>query len=173
MKKWTHYVCLLIIIGVFVYTGVRFVYQKAPVQLGEQAPQFELESITGEKVNLAKYKGSPVVLNFFTTWCGPCIEEMPELEKYQAKYGQHVPLLVIDRREPKQRISSFAEQNQSSLLFLLDYKDEVSKAYGINGQPETVIIDENGIVKHHIVGGMTADELAKEVTQYTKLAIKP
>lgn len=173
MKTWLQYVSLILIIGVFVYTGIRFVHQKAAVQVGEQAPLFELESISGERVNLAKYKGQPVVLNFFTTWCGPCIDELPELEKYQKKYGGQVPLLVIDRREPKERVSSFAEQHQSGLLFLLDYKDEVSKAYGIKGQPETMIIDGNGEVKRYIVGGMTADELAQEVMQYTESALKP
>lgn len=173
MKKWIQYMSILILIVMFVYTGVRFVHREAAVQLGEQAPQFELEAISGDKVSLAKYKGQPVVLNFFTTWCGPCIDELPELDKFHNQYGKQVPLLVIDRREPKNRVSSFAEQNQSSLLFLLDYRDEVSKAYGIKGQPETMIIDENGVVKRHIVGGMTAEALAKEVMQYTKSAIKP
>lgn len=173
MRKWMQYSTLLLLVVLFVYTGIRYVHLKTSAKVGEPAPAFELETVTGEKVSLADFRGKPVVLNFFTTWCGPCIDEMPELESFQARYSGQIPLLVIDRREPKNRVASFAADNKSKLSFLMDYKDDISRAYGIKGQPETMIIDGNGVVRRYIVGGMTADALANEVMTYTKSVNTP
>ncbi|MCD1261050.1 TlpA family protein disulfide reductase [Paenibacillus athensensis] len=167
MRTWVQYGILLMLVALFVYTGVRFVQRTDTVQVGEAAPAFQLETIAGGTVSLEQYKGQPVVLNFFTTWCGPCVEELPELKKFHARYGDRYPLLVVDRREPKERVTAFAASNQAPLHFLLDYRDDVSKSYGIKGQPETMIVDAQGVVRRYIIGGLTAEELAREVQAST------
>lgn len=172
MKKIVQTLTLILLIFLFIYTGITFIHKEQPLQVGDQATPFELETLSGEKLSIADYQGQPVVLNFFTTWCGPCIDELPELEKYNDLYSDDAPLLIIDRREPKNRVASFASEHQSSLLFLLDYQDDISKTFGVQGQPETIILDEKGVIRRYVVGGMTAEQIADEVKQIRGISIK-
>lgn len=133
------------------------------VEVGDQAYDFELEDTEGNIHKLSDYKGKFVVVNFLATWCDPCIEEAPELEKYQQEYGNEAPLLIIDRGEPKIRVQDFKEKMQSTSTYLLDGDDKVSKIYNVVGQPETLIIDQNGIIREKIVGPTTAEDLIETI----------
>ena len=138
------------------------------VKAGDQAYPFELEGIDGNIYKLADYKGKFVVVNFFATWCDPCVEEAPELEKYQQSYGKEAPLLIIDRGEPKMRVRDFKETTKSTSTYLVDKDDKVSKLFNVVGQPETLIIAPNGILLEKIIGPTTAEELHKKIEEYKK-----
>lgn len=129
------------------------------VEVGDQAYDFELEDTDGNIHKLSDYKGKFVVVNFFATWCDPCIEEAPELEKYQQQYGNEAPLLIIDRGEPKKRVQDFKERVHSTSTYLMDRDDKISKIYNVVGQPETLIIDPNGVIREKIIGPTTAEDL--------------
>lgn len=129
------------------------------VEVGDQAYNFELEDLDGTIHKLSDYEGKFVVVNFFATWCDPCIEEAPELEKYQQSYASEAPLLIIDRGEPKKRVQDFKVKVNSTSTFLLDRDDKISKTFNVVGQPETLIIDPNGIIREKIIGPTTAEDL--------------
>ncbi|KEF39358.1 Peroxiredoxin [Schinkia azotoformans MEV2011] len=129
------------------------------VEVGDQAYNFELEDLDGTIHKLSDYEGKFVVVNFFATWCDPCIEEAPELEKYQQSYASEAPLLIIDRGEPKKRVQDFKVKANSTSTFLLDRDDKISKTFNVVGQPETLIIDPNGIIREKIIGPTTAEDL--------------
>jgi peroxiredoxin len=129
------------------------------VEVGDQAYDFELEDTDGNIHKLSDYKGKFVVVNFFATWCDPCIEEAPELEKYQQTYAEEAPLLIIDRGEPKKRVQDFKDKINSTSTYLLDRDDKISKTFNVVGQPETLIIDPNGVIREKIVGPTTAEDL--------------
>ncbi len=134
--------------------------------VGDKAPNFELENIDGATTSLSDYEGQVVVLNFFTTWCPPCIEETEELEMYEQAYGDESPLLIISREESVDTVSAFRDEHQTTSPYLLDSDNSVSQQYSVTGQPETFVIDKEGVIREHHIGPITAEELAAMVAVY-------
>ncbi|WP_017755877.1 TlpA family protein disulfide reductase [Calidifontibacillus oryziterrae] len=134
------------------------------VEVGDVAYDFELEDTNGTIHKLSDYRGKFVVVNFFATWCAPCVEEAPELELYEQKYADESPLLIIDRGEPKKRVQDFIEEYKTTSPYLLDKDDKISKIYNVVGQPETLIIDPNGVIRDKIIGPTTAEDLAARIS---------
>lgn len=136
------------------------------VDVGDPGYDFELEDVQGNRYKLSDYKGQVVIINFFTSWCQPCVDEAPELEAFYDEYKDSVALFIVDRGESKGQVAKYIEKYDSSLIYLLDFDDKVSKKYKITGQPETIIIDKEGIIKEHITGVVTRDILTAKVQQY-------
>ncbi len=118
------------------------------------APNFTLPRLNGEIVRLSDYRGKIVFLNIWATWCPPCREEMPAMEKlYQEMKGEAFEILAvsIDAAGAK-AVGPFMKQNKLSFPALLDPKGMVKGLYGITGVPETFIIDKDGIINSKIIG---------------------
>lgn len=137
---------------------------KASAQPGNQAIDFELKDIHGKTYKLSDFKGQPVVLNFFATWCAPCIDEAPELEAFGKEY-KDAKLLILAKGESKKRMEKYIDESDSKLTYLLDTKENVSKDYSVIGQPETVIIDRNGVIVERFSGPTTKDNLIELIQQ--------
>lgn len=154
-----------VIIGLFVYAFLGLKDKTEAVKVGMPAIDFQREDINGSMVKLSDYKGKMLVVNFFTTWCPPCLEEAPELQKFEDRY-KGAKLLIVDREEPRERVQKFVQEHKSTSTYLLDISNELSKKYGVVGQPETFIIDKQGIVKEHIIGPVTYNSLVETVKKY-------
>lgn len=117
------------------------------------APDFSLkEFATGNKVSLSDYRGKIVVLNFWTTWCGYCKDEMPDLErvgKEFAKRGDAV-LLTINVQEDDAMVDDYLKENQLDLPVLMDYDGSVALSYGVGGYPSTYFIYPDGTAAYVI-----------------------
>jgi cytochrome c biogenesis protein CcmG, thiol:disulfide interchange protein DsbE len=137
---------------------------KASAQPGDQSIDFELMDVNGKTYKLSDFKGQPVVLNFFATWCGPCIDEAPELEAFGKEY-KDAKLLILAKGESKKRMQKYIGESGSKLTYLLDTKEEVSKDYNVIGQPETIIIDENGVIAERFSGPTTKADLIKLIEE--------
>lgn len=137
---------------------------KASAQPGDQAIDFELKDVSGKTVKLSDFKGQPVVLNFFATWCAPCIDEAPELEAFGKEY-KDAKLLILAKGESKRRMEKYIDDSGSKLTYLLDTKEEISKDYTVLGQPETIIIDGNGVIVERFSGPTTKDNLIKMIAE--------
>ncbi|CAM3766874.1 TlpA family protein disulfide reductase [Mesobacillus zeae] len=131
---------------------------KATVTPGENAPDFEMKDITGETYKLSDLKGQTVVLNYFTTWCAPCLEEAPELEEFGKEY-KDAKLLIIAKGETKIRMEKYVKEHNSKLTYLLDTKEETAKSYNVLGQPETMIINKEGTIVERFSGPTTKEKL--------------
>ncbi|MBU8879817.1 TlpA family protein disulfide reductase [Bacillus sp. FJAT-29790] len=141
---------------------------KVSANPGDEAIDFNLKDIYGMEYQLSDYKGKVVVLNFFATWCQPCIDEAPELEAFAAEY-KDAELLLIAKGESSKRIEKYIKETNSKLPYLLDTKEDVSKEYSVIGQPDTLIIDKNGIIVERFVGPTTKKKLIELIENISKL----
>lgn len=154
------------VIGLFVYFGISLATKGEYTGVGEAAYNFELEDINGKVTKLSDYKGQMVIVNYFATWCGPCVDEAPELEAFEQEYGDQYKLLILDLGETQDRVKKFVKEHKTTSTYLFDFNRKVSKEYNVVGQPETFIIDKEGIIREHYIGPITKDELYDLTTKY-------
>ncbi|RLB69857.1 MAG: TlpA family protein disulfide reductase [Deltaproteobacteria bacterium] len=119
------------------------------------AADFTLTNMQGEQVSLSQYRGKVVILNFWATWCPPCREEMPSMERLYQKYkDQGLVILAVSADENgKKAVSQFLQKTPYSFPILLDSDNIAQNAYGVFRFPESFIIDRNGMVVKKIIGG--------------------
>jgi len=128
------------------------------------AVDFELESIDGSKVRLSDLKGKPVVINFFTTWCVYCDRELPYFMSAKDEYADEVTFLFIDVQESISDVKNYVEKKgYDNFLPLLDSDGSVARTYGVNGYPNTIIVDADGNIAEVYRGMMGEDMLKKAV----------
>ena len=123
------------------------------------APDFELENLDGETVTLSGLRGRPVMLNFWASWCGPCRQEMPDIQQVfeDGKWKeQGLVILVINVGETPSTVREFIEGNGFSFPVLLDEDNSVARAYNIRGIPATFFIDRSGIIGDMKVGAFAS-----------------
>jgi cytochrome c biogenesis protein CcmG/thiol:disulfide interchange protein DsbE len=115
------------------------------------APAFDLVDLDGTRWSLASLKGTPVVLNFWSTWCGPCKQEHPLLLEAQARWPNVRFLGVIYEDDPA-RAQAYLRTAGSAYPHLLDPSGKVAIEYGVAGVPESFVIDRDGTILHKQVG---------------------
>jgi peroxiredoxin len=131
------------------------------LQVGALAPDFVLEDAAGEEYRLSDLRGSIVLLNFWATWCGPCLVEMPLLETgYQAYKDEGFVVLAINDGESAEPVAEFGEENGLSFPLLIDPGRVVQRLYEIRGYPSSVFVDQEGRVKFIHIGLMQNNQLA-------------
>jgi len=130
-----------------------------PLQ-GQTAPDFTLESLDNRPVTLSALRGQVVVLDFWATWCGPCVESLPHLQDIHDRYaGQGVVVLAINIHDDPEEVARFVRENDYTFTILLDPDREVADAYGVWGIPHTVVVDAQGIL-HQVPEGPAGVEEA-------------
>lgn len=168
MKKET-IVKLIVLAGVmavFIFFALSLRNSAEFTDVGEAAYNFKLEDLDGKMQQLSDYKGQVVVLNYFATWCKPCVDEAPELEAFDKEYGDQYKLLIINRGETRDRVKKYVAKYKTTSTYLFDYNQKVSKHYNVVAQPETFVIDKNGIIKEHYIGPISKIDLYNLVSKY-------
>jgi peroxiredoxin len=133
-------------------------------QKGFLAPDFALETADGETIRLSELRGRPVVMNVWASWCPPCREEMPALERvYQAYQQQGAVVLGVNSTIQDQRQDALAFTAGQGLTFpiLFDADGEVTKLYGVRALPTTYFIDAQGVIQEVIAGGPMSEALLR------------
>jgi len=161
-------VIMILVVGMFAFFGYSMVSKAKKTDVGDKAYNFQLENLEGKQTKLSDFEGKIIVLNYFATWCAPCVEEAPELEAFEKEYGDKYKLLIIDRGETRDRVKKFVEKNKTTSTYLFDYNAKVSKVYNVTAQPETFVIDKKGIIREHYNGPLTEMELYNMVKKYDK-----
>jgi thiol-disulfide isomerase/thioredoxin/outer membrane lipoprotein-sorting protein len=134
--------------------------------LGEQAPAFESTTLDGKPLKLAELAGKVVVLDFWATWCGPCVRALPEISATTAKYKDRgVVFFAVNQGEEASIIKEFFTSQKLDPPTLLDLEGKVGSAYAVEGIPQTVVIDKNGKIQvvHVGAGPGIGEKLAKEL----------
>ena len=121
---------------------------------GLPAPNFSLPDLDGQMVSLADYKGKVVLLNLWATWCPPCVEEMPSMEKlYRELKGEGFEILAVSIDESgAQDVQPFMQKHKLSFPALTDSKGAIKNLYQTTGVPESFIIDKDGILVEKVIG---------------------
>jgi peroxiredoxin len=138
-----------------------------PVAESSPAPDFTTTDLDGNAVSLSDYRGSPVVLNAWATWCGPCRMEMPDLEKlYQEYKDQDVIVLAVNMGEPQNRVAGFIKDGGYTFPVLLDESmSAVGRPYRISSIPATFFIDREGKLASIRVGAMNLAEMERRLAE--------
>ena len=126
--------------------------------VGKRLPEFALSTFQGKEITVVA-NGQPLVLNFWATWCPPCRQEMPELEKFSRQYNGKVTFYAINIQESGDKVTEFMTQNQYSMRVLADKDGAVARSFRVNSIPTTLVIDKLGIIKYRKSGPVTVVEL--------------
>ena len=122
--------------------------------VGKPAPDFSLDMLDGKKFHLAENKGQVVILDFWATWCGPCIQAMPQVERVAKEFADRgVKLVAVNLQESPKEIKAMLERQKLDVAVALDRDGVVAERYAANAIPQTVIIDRAGGVARLFVGG--------------------
>ncbi|MEK6744006.1 MAG: TlpA disulfide reductase family protein [Nitrospirota bacterium] len=156
MKKAT----LIGIIAVLAAIGFLFVYGQNSgqrvkiIREGDRAPEFRLLSLEGKEISLSSYRGKVVMVHFWATWCPPCVEELPTLERlHRAYFGKNLEILAVSVDEGGAgAVGQFMQRNKFALPVLLNPDQSVARSYGTLKFPETYLVDREGIVRKKIIG---------------------
>jgi peroxiredoxin len=120
------------------------------VKIGSQAPDVTLKDQNGRQFQLSDYRGKVVFLNFWATWCLPCIEEMPEMEAMNATFkDRKFQMLAVSVDLNWKTVNDFYKKHNLTIPAFLDPGHQVANAFKVFKFPETFIIDENGYVVKH------------------------
>ena len=127
-----------------------------PLRAPIPSADFELLNMDEEKVKLSDYRGKVVLLNFWATWCPPCIREMPSMERlHQQVDADDFKVIAVNQMEDIDQVFAFTGQLDVDPTFTIvfDTTSEVSQAYAVRGLPTTYLLDKKGNIRYRAVGG--------------------
>ena len=141
----------------------------ANVPISEDAPDFTLKTLDGPNLRLEEHRGEVLLINFWASWCGPCRQEMPVLDRLHQRYedtGFAVWGINVEGEvEPAQKL---VDKTQVTFPVLIDEGQAVSELYDLEAMPSTVVVDRDGVVRYIHRGYKPGDE-AKYVEVVKKL----
>ncbi|MGH7457813.1 MAG: peroxiredoxin family protein [Longimicrobiaceae bacterium] len=134
-----------------------------PVEVGSPAPDFAAHTLEGEPVRLSGLEGEVVLLNIWATWCGPCVEEMPSLQRLHERFrgrGFRVVAVSIDApagSSTRRKVSAFTGELGLTFDLWLDPSGDIQRLYRTTGVPESFVIDREGVIVKKVVGATEWD----------------
>ncbi len=175
-KRWLQLLVLAAFILVVGYTVGNSLFSPdkdvtSSALVGQPAPDFSLYSLDGQVVSVADYIGKPVMINFWASWCEPCRNEMPLLDKKAQQYAaQGLTVLAVNLGESEKTVEGFRDEYDLSFPILLDNDDKVSAQYAIEPIPSTFFIDRNGFVKNVYIGELDEQSAEENIQSILSLA---
>ncbi|WP_347862058.1 redoxin domain-containing protein [Salimicrobium sp. PL1-032A] len=188
MKKW---IVIIVVVGLFGWALYDLLYEPEDTaeeeagdtvmtaegpdgqedatsfEKGQEAPEFTLQTLGGEEVSLSDYRGTPVIINFWATWCPPCRAEMPDMEEmYQEE--EELEILAVNMTETestRNEVGQFVGEFGLSFLVLLDENSDVSGMYEVGPVPTSVFVDREGHVQSVILGAMNKDLMEQKLDE--------
>ena len=129
-----------------------------PYKGAQPAPDFKLVDVDGGKHSLSDYRGKPLIINFWATWCPPCREEMPSMNRAWHKVKDTVSMLAINVGEDEDTIFIFSADYPIDFPVLLDSSGAVIREWPVKGLPTTFVLDREGNIRYTAVGAREWDD---------------
>ena len=168
----------LLLVLVFIVMSFSAFAAKSNKKEDVKMPNIVLYDQYGKKHNIEEYKGKVVVINFWATWCGYCVEEMPAFEKVYKEFGSNekdVIFLGVAGPKSKENLNNVDVEKEEVIKFLNEHKitypnlmDEAGKSfseYGIRAFPTTYVIDKNGNLEGFVSGAISEEQLRKAINE--------
>ncbi|WP_243387970.1 TlpA disulfide reductase family protein [Bacillus kexueae] len=165
MKKAIAIIFLAVLVTVAVWQTLSEKETKVGLEKGNIAPDYELTTLEGQPVNLSDLKGKKVILNFWATWCPPCKEEMPEMQRFHDQYSSDVTIVAVNFTvsEPnKESVLSFIQEEGYTFPVFFDEKNKANSGYEVLTYPTSYFLDEEGRIMDKVVGPMTLDVMKEK-----------
>ena len=159
------FVLLILMVGVIIFTIYSNLSKEknGVLQVGDEAPDFVLTDMNGERHQLSEYKGQGVFLNFWGTWCKPCEREFPLMEKqYQEVKDQGLQILAVNIGESDFVVQKYIDRKGLTFPVLIDNNKSVMETYNINPLPTTILINPEGKI---ITGEMSEESIKRYMKQ--------
>ncbi len=155
----------LVLVGALVAAWVGGTALLTPaVRIGDRAPDFALADLDGDTVRLSDFAGRPVLVNFWASWCLPCVDEFPLFDAALREHGDEgLTVVGIVYRDRSEAARAFAERLGAEWPVVMDPGETVARAYGVFGPPESWLIGPDGRVASRQIGPYTAAELEAEL----------
>ncbi len=136
-------------------------------ELNSLAPPFEHALLSGDSVSLQELRGSPVIINFWATWCEPCRLEMPILQSTYNEYSaQGLRVLAVNLGESEGVVRDWVEEMRLTIDIVLDAKQEIETLYLLRGVPSTYVLAPNGVITHIFYGPTSESQLREAISPY-------
>ena len=136
----------------------------AQIRVGDEAPNFKLAALDGRSVELAKYRGKVVLVNFWATWCTPCQTEMPRFVAFQRKFGtKSFQVIGVSMDDSPEAVQKFGAKFKTNYPIVMG-TTKMAEAYGgVLGLPITLLVDREGRVAKRYEGAVDLDEMENEI----------
>ncbi len=134
------------------------------VRIGDPAPQFAVADLDGNPLRLADFAGRPVILNFWASWCGPCVEEFPLLQQAEQQHATDgLAVIGIVYQDRSEAARAFMQRMDADWPAAMDPGDSLASRYAIFAPPETFFIGRDGTVVGHQVGQFSRASLDRQI----------
>ena len=135
--------------------------------VGKKAPEFKARDLSGKSVSLSSFKGKPILLNFWATWCPYCREERPYLNSLHKEYkDKGLVIIAVSLDKSEETVRKFLKKMPLDFIILHDNDNAASQPYGVYSLPTSFTIDRNGIIKDKFLGGRNwTDSNSKKVIE--------
>lgn len=155
-------IILIVLFGAIFFTVYTTLSQdkNEVLKIGDEAPNFTLVDMQGDKHSLEEYKGQGVFLNFWGTWCKPCEREFPIIDRYYKEYKEKgIQVLAINIAESDFVVQNYIDRKGLTFPVLIDKNKSVMEAYNINPLPTTILINSEGKIEKIITGEMKEQDI--------------
>ena len=134
-------------------------------RIGFTAPDFTLPTVDNREISLSDYRGRPVILNFWATWCGPCRYEVPAFKAFYERYPQEeVVIIAVSTQDDPDSARGYAIRDGLKFVIPVDPRGVVAGLYNVRGLPTTYIIDEKGVIRSIKIGPfLSIDEIEERM----------
>ncbi len=139
--------------------------EAAPIK-GYPAPEITLETTDGQTTSLSDFKGKPVLINFWATWCPPCRAEMPDFQAIHRELGDEVIVFSVNAAsQDNGNVNAFIDEFGITFPVLLDKTGLAGVTYNVRGLPTTIFVDSNGVINEVFTGGLNKAYLEAKLSE--------
>ncbi len=173
VKRVLQGVTVAVVAGLLGLLIWKVVHQSKPTKVGKPAPAFTAKRLDGRgDLSLTSFRGRPVVLNFWASWCDPCKAEAPALERAWKEYGhQGLVVLGVDYTDASSDARAFVRKRGLTFPIVRDGSGQIGTRYHLSGVPETFVIDRRGRLVEHLLAPIDEGDNVKRFARAVRDAL--